>query len=125
MDTKIDTEHAAFDTLKLLAAGAVLLGGIFGYYYYSDVSVLVRAIGVLLTLGVSTVIALQSIRGQVFVRFVQGARVELRKVVWPTREETIQTTITVLVFALIMGVFFWLLDMFLLYATRLLTGQGA
>jgi len=124
MDTKIDTEHAAFDTLKLLAAGAVLLGGIFGYYYYSDVSVLVRAIGVLLTLGVSTVIALQSIRGQVFVRFVQGARVELRKVVWPTREETIQTTITVLVFALIMGVFFWLLDMFLLYATRLLTGQG-
>ena len=125
MDTKIDTEHAAFDTLKLLAAGAVLLGGIFGYYYYSDVSVLVRAIGVLLALGVSTVIALQSIRGQVFVRFVQGARVELRKVVWPTREETIQTTITVLVFALIMGVFFWLLDMFLLYATRLLTGQGA
>ena len=125
MDTKIDTEHAAFDTLKLLAAGAVLLGGIFGYYYYSDVSVLVRAIGVLLTLGVSTVIALQSIRGQVFVRFVQGARGELRKVVWPTREETIQTTITVLVFALIMGVFFWLLDMFLLYATRLLTGQGA
>ncbi|MFL2553784.1 MAG: preprotein translocase subunit SecE [Candidatus Rariloculaceae bacterium] len=124
MDTKIDTEHAAFDTLKLLAAGAVLLGGIFGYYYYSDVSVLVRAIGVLLALGVSTVIALQSIRGQVFVRFVQGARVELRKVVWPTREETIQTTITVLVFALIMGVFFWLLDMFLLYATRLLTGQG-
>ena len=124
MDTKIDTEHAAFDTLKLLAAGAVLLGGIFSYYYYSDVSVLVRAIGVLLTLGVSTVIALQSIRGQVFVRFVQGARVELRKVVWPTREETIQTTITVLVFALIMGVFFWLLDMFLLYATRLLTGQG-
>ena len=85
---------------------------------------MVRAIGVLLTLGVSTVIALQSIRGQVFVRFVQGARVELRKVVWPTREETIQTTITVLVFALIMGVFFWLLDMFLLYATRLLTGQG-
>ena len=124
MDTKIDTEHAAFDTLKLLAAGAVLLGGIFGYYDYSDVSVLVRAIGVLLALGVSTVIALQSIRGQVFVRFVQGARVELRKVVWPTREETIQTTITVLVFALIMGVFFWLLDMFLLYATRLLTGQG-
>jgi preprotein translocase subunit SecE len=50
--------------------------------------------------------------------------VELRKVVWPTREETIQTTVTVLVFALIMGVFFWLLDMFLLYATRLLTGQG-
>ena len=56
--------------------------------------------------------------------FVNQVRAETRKVVWPTREETIQTTVTVLVFALIMGVFFWLLDMFLLYATRLLTGQG-
>ncbi len=125
MDTKVDAGNAAFDTLKLLAAGAVLLGGIFGNYYYADVSVLVRAIGVLLALGVGTVIALQSTRGQKLMKFVQGARVELRKVVWPTREETIQMTITVLIFAMIMGVFFWLLDMFLLYATRLLTGQGA
>ena len=125
MDTKVDAGNAAFDTLKLLAAGAVLLGGIFGNYYYADVSVLVRAIGVLLALGVGTVIALQSTRGQELMKFVQGARVELRKVVWPTREETIQMTITVLIFAMIMGVFFWLLDMFLLYATRILTGQGA
>jgi preprotein translocase subunit SecE len=125
MDTKVDAGNAAFDALKLLAAGAVLLGGIFGYYYYADVSVLVRAIGVLLALGVGAVISLQSTRGQELVKFVQGARVELRKVVWPTREETIQMTITVLIFAMIMGVFFWLLDMFLLYATRLLTGQGA
>ena len=49
---------------------------------------------------------------------------EMRKVVWPTREESIQTTIAVLVFALIMGVFFWFLDLFLLWFTRLLTGQG-
>jgi len=124
MDTKVDAGNSALDTLKLLIAGAVLLGGIFGYYYYADVSVLIRAIGVLLSFGAGVAIALQSIRGQEFLRFVQGARVELRKVVWPTREETIQTTITVLVFAMIMGVFFWLLDMFLLYATRLLTGQG-
>ncbi len=122
MDT--DTGNPALDTLKLLIAGGVLLGGIFGYYYYSDVSVLIRAIGVLLAFALGVVVALQSVRGQEFLKFVQGARVELRKVVWPTREETIQTTITVMVFALIMGVFFWLLDMFLLYATRLLTGQG-
>ncbi len=51
-------------------------------------------------------------------KFIQGARVELRKVVWPTREETIQTTLVVLVFALIGGVFFWLLDLVLLFATK-------
>ena len=53
---------------------------------------------------------------------MQGSRVELRKVVWPTREETLQTTLAVLVFALIMGVFFWLLDLSLLALTRRLTG---
>ncbi len=124
MDTKADAGIAAFDTLKLLVAGSILLGGIFGYYYYSDVSVLIRAIGVLLAFALGVVVALQSTRGQAFVRFVQGTRLELRKVVWPTREETIQTSVTVLVFTLIMAVFFWLLDIFLLWITRLLTGQG-
>ncbi len=124
MDTKVDAGAAAFDTVKLLVAGGIVLGGIVGNYYFADVSVLIRAIGVLLAFALGVVVALQSIRGQEFMRFVQGARVELRKVVWPTREETIQTSVTVLVFTLIMGVFFWLLDVFLLWFTRLLTGQG-
>ncbi|MDH3729056.1 MAG: preprotein translocase subunit SecE [Myxococcales bacterium] len=122
MDT--DTGNSTLDTLKLLAAGGILLGGIVGYYYYADVSVLIRVIGVMLALAAAVFVALQSSRGQEFWKFVQGSRIELRKVVWPTREETIQTTITVLIFATVMGVFFWLLDMFLLYVTRLLTGQG-
>ncbi len=124
MDTRADSGSSALDTLKLLVAGGILLGGIFGYYNFPEVSVLLRAIGVLLAFALGVVVALQSTRGQEFLKFVQGSRVELRKVVWPTREETIQTTVTVMVFALIMGVFFWLLDMFLLYFTRLLTGQG-
>jgi len=124
MDTKVDTQKTALDTLKLLVAGAVLLGGVVGYYYYPEVSVVLRALGVLIALAIAVVIALQSVQGQALWRFVQGSRVEMRKVVWPTREEAIQTTIAVLVFALIMGVFFWLLDLFLLWFTRFLTGQG-
>jgi len=124
MDTKVETQKTALDTLKLLAAGGVLIGGIVGYYYYVDFPVVFRALGVLVALGLAVVIALQSFQGQALWRFVQGSRVEMRKVVWPTREEAIQTTIAVLVFALIMGVFFWLLDLFLLWFTRFLTGQG-
>ena len=90
----------------------------------ADLPVVVRALGVLLALALAVVVALQSVQGQGFWRFVQGSRVEMRKVVWPTREEAIQTTIAVLIFAFIMGVFFWLLDLFLLWLTRLLTGQG-
>jgi preprotein translocase subunit SecE len=73
---------------------------------------------VLVALGVAVVISLQSAMGKALWGFVQGSRVEMRKVIWPTREEAIQTTIAVLVFALIMGVFFWLLDLFLLWFTR-------
>jgi preprotein translocase subunit SecE len=124
MDTKVETEKTVLDTLKLLVAGGVLLGGVVGYYNYPDVPGVVRALGVMVALAIAIVIALQSVQGQALWRFVQGSRVEMRKVVWPTREEAIQTTIAVLVFALIMGVFFWLLDLFLLWFTRFLTGQG-
>ena len=70
-------------------------------------------------------VALQSEPGREFWRFMQGARVELRKVVWPTKVETRQTTIAVIVFVVIMGVFFWALDLLLLWITRTLTGQGS
>jgi preprotein translocase subunit SecE len=64
------------------------------------------------------------LQGRTLWKFIQGARVELNKVVWPTREETIQTTLVVLVVALFGGVFFFLLDMFLAWVTSRLTGQG-
>tara|TARA_B100001123_G_scaffold284873_1_gene317507 strand:- start:43 stop:420 length:378 start_codon:yes stop_codon:yes gene_type:complete len=124
MDTKVESQKTGLDTVKLLIAGAVLLGGIVSYYYYPEVSVVLRALGVLVALGVAVFVSLQSTQGQALWKFVQGSRVEIRKVIWPTREEAIQTTIAVLVFALIMGVFFWLLDLFLLWFTRFLTGQG-
>ncbi len=124
MDTKADTGSTPLDTLKLVVAGAVLLGGLVGYYYYADIATVIRALGVLVAFGLSVVILLQSTQGKALWRFINASRVELRKVVWPTRDEAIQTTIAVFVFTLIMGVFFWLLDMFLLWLTRLLTGQG-
>jgi preprotein translocase subunit SecE len=124
MDSKADTGSTPLDTLKLVAAAAVFLSGIVGYYYYSDVAVVLRAIGVLVALALSAVVLLQSTQGKALWRFMSSSRVELRKVIWPTREEAIQTTVAVMVFTLIMGVFFWLLDMFLLWLTRLLTGQG-
>ena len=121
--SKKDTGPGPLDTVKLLLAAAVLLGGIVAYYYFEDESLLLRAAGVLVGLALGIVIALQSTQGRELWRFIQGARVELRKVIWPTRQEALQTTLTVLVFALILGIFFWGLDFFLLWGTRVLTGQ--
>ena len=125
METREDTEPTILDTAKLVLAAAILVGSIFAYYYYADESVLLRAVGIFVAFVVAVWIGFQSAQGRTLWRFIQAARVELRKVVWPTREETMQTTIVVLVFAMIMGVFFWLLDLSLLWFTSLVTGQGS
>jgi preprotein translocase subunit SecE len=124
MDTKVEGQPTFVDTAKLLLAVGIVVAAIVGYYLYPNTSVLLRAIGLLLAIGLAAWIALTSAQGQSLWKFIQAARIELRKVVWPTREETTQTTIAVLVFAVIMGVFFWLLDLLLLYVTSLITGQG-
>ena len=123
MDSKADTGATPLDTLKLVAAAGVLVGGLVAYYYYADVAVVLRAIGVLVAFGLAVLILLQSAQGKALLHFVNASRVELRKVVWPTREETVQTTGIVLLFAAIMGTFFWLLDLFLLWVTSFVTGN--
>ncbi len=125
MDTKIEEQPTVVDTAKLAFAIVVVLAGLVGYYYFADSPGLVRALGVVVALAVAGAIAFTSLQGRTLWKFIQGARVELNKVVWPTREETLQTTLVVLVVALFGGVFFWLLDLFLLWATTRITGQGS
>jgi len=125
METKVEEQPTVVDTAKLAFAIVVVLAGLVAYYYFADASALLRALGVILALAVGAVVAFTSLQGRTLWKFIQGARVELNKVVWPTREETIQTTLVVLVVALIGGVFFWLLDLFLLWVTTQITGQGS
>ena len=113
---------SALDTAKLVAALAILVGGIAGFYVLDTYPLAVRWVIVLLALAGGLFVALQSMQGRAFWQFVQGSRVELRKVVWPTRQESLQTTLVVFVAILVMGLFFWLLDMLLGYVTRVLTG---
>jgi preprotein translocase subunit SecE len=114
----------ALDTVKLVAAIAILVGGIAAFYMLSTYPIAVRWLIVLASLAGGIFVALQSLQGRTFAQFVQGSRVELRKVVWPTRQETLQTTLVVFVAILIMGIFFWILDWILGAVTRALTGQG-
>jgi len=76
---------------------------------------------VIFSVVMSLLIFFKTQRGLIFWEFLQGSRVEMRKVVWPTKQETIQTTLTVFVFVLVLGIFFWLLDFLLLYITTSIT----
>jgi preprotein translocase subunit SecE len=125
MNANTETSGAsAVDVIKTLFAVALLLGGIVGYYYFADASIALRAAGVVLGIALGIGVFATTERGRELWGFIQSSRTELRKVVWPTRPETIQTTVAVIIFTLIMGIFFWILDKGLLWATRLLTGQG-
>jgi preprotein translocase subunit SecE len=125
MTQKVETGPSALDTVKLAAAVAILVGGIAAFYLMSSYPLALRWAIVLASLGVGIFVALQSVQGRAFWEFVQGSRVELRKVVWPTRQETLQTTLVVFVAILAMGIFFWVLDWVLGSITAALTGRGA
>ena len=125
MDAKLDSKPTILDTVLLLLSMVILVGSIFAYYYFASESALLRSIGILVAFVLAVWVAFQSAQGKTLWAFIQGARVELRKIVWPTREEAVQTSIIVLVFAMIMGTFFFLLDIFLRWFTLFVTGQGA
>ena len=124
MSTHTETSQSGvLDILKLLVAAGALLGGLYGYYFYeNDLALPLRVLMVLAGTAAGIGIAMTSAQGQRLWHFIQGSRVEIRKVVWPTRTETTQTAIAVFIFTLIMALFFWALDSGLLWLTRRLVG---
>lgn len=104
------------DIVKLAIAAAVLVAGGYGYYQLpalmgQDVSILMRVGLLLVSIVVAAFIAATSTQGASLIEFSKGSRTELRKMVWPTRAETIQTTMIVLVMVVIIAIFLWLIDM--------------
>ena len=121
--TKLKTQNLnRADTFKLLGAGAIVLIALAAFYLFAGHSLLVRVIGLLAAFGVAVAIALRTELGAETLEFIQGARTEVRKVVWPTRAETTQTTLIVIAMVVIMGLLLWLLDVVLFWLIRLITG---
>ena len=124
MSEKVETGGSGVDNLKLGAAILLLVGAIYAFYYFEEQLLVVRVLGLLAVAGIAIFIAAQSSTGKSIMGFISGAQSEVRRVVWPTRAETTQTTLAVLVIVLIMGILLWLFDMVLLAAIQMLTGQG-
>lgn len=99
-----------FDTLKWLLVIAIVITGISGNYWYSDQSLLYRAVALIFLAILALFIAFQTARGKAFYVMFSEARNEIRKVVWPNRQETTQTTLIVVVVVFIMSLLLWGLD---------------
>jgi len=124
MNARAEAGGTGLDTVKLVAAALLLVAGIFGFYYFAAYSTLLRVIGLLVISGVAAAIAVQTEQGRRLWQFGGDVRNEVRKVVWPTRQETLQTTLIVIVMVLILGIVLWLFDMVLVNVLRFLTGHG-
>jgi preprotein translocase subunit SecE len=106
----METTTTIADKVKLTAAAALVCVGIAGYYWLAQQSIVLRILAVFAGIAAGAVVALTSVPGREFVVFTREALVEVRKVVWPTRKETIQTTAAVFAFVVVMAVFLWLSD---------------
>ena len=114
---------SAKDTALMILSVVVLIAGIVAFYWYDELALPFRVAMVVAGLAAGAGLMWFTWYGREFWQFAQAARIELRKVVWPERDETVKTTYVVFGFAVVMGLFFWLLDMGLTYLTRLLGGQ--
>ena len=124
MNSKVETEGSGLDTAKLAAAVSLMVAAVVAFYWFADHSLLLRVLGLLAATGIALFVASQTLVGGRVLGFVSDARTEVRKVVWPTRQETVQTALIVFGVVIFMGIVLWLLDVLLLWAVRLLTGQG-
>ena len=127
MNSKVENSRSAFtDTLLLLISVIMLLGGIAAYYYFQDLAITpVRVAALIAVTLLASWIAAQSQKGGAFFRFLKEADIERRKVVWPTHQEAVQTSLMVIVVVIIISLFLATVDWMIGAAVRsLLSGGG-
>lgn len=124
MSASADSSASGIDTAKLVVSILVLIGGIVAFYHYADVGLVYRVLGVLLSVSASVALLLTTVMGKQFLGFLVEARTEVRKVVWPTRQETVQSTLVVVALVFLVGLLLWTLDAALYWGISIMTGQG-
>jgi preprotein translocase subunit SecE len=124
MNARAEAGSSGLDTAKLVVSATIIVAGIWAFYFFAGYSLLLRVVVLLALSGGAAALALTTAPGRQLWRFAVDSRMEVRKVVWPTRQETMQTTLIVIVMVFLLGVLLWLFDMVLMAILRFLTGQG-
>ncbi|VAW57413.1 Protein translocase subunit SecE [hydrothermal vent metagenome] len=125
MVAKTETEEGSkLDGLKFLVVIALLIGAIWLFYYFEEESLLYRVLGLMAISGVAMAIMYTTQKGYSLWLFARDAKTEVRKVIWPTRQETMQTTLMVVIMVLLVGVMLWAIDAVLRWGVLMITGQG-
>ncbi len=124
MSEKTENPSNSLDMLKWLIVIGLLGGVVAGNYMYEEFSVLYRALAAVVLVAIAGLIAASTVKGSTFITFAKDAKTEVRKVVWPTRQEAVQTTGIVLVAVFIVGILLWILDGIIVRIVSFITGLG-
>ena len=125
MGTRVEASSGVPDVFKWAVAVIVIGAAVVGFYVYAEQSLLLRVVVLLVAVGITVAILYHTERGRLAWGFLRDARNEVRKVVWPTRRETGQTTLIVIAVVAVVGIMLWGFDGVLTYAMRLLLGTGS
>tara|TARA_Y100000590_G_scaffold262183_1_gene294254 strand:- start:3083 stop:3448 length:366 start_codon:yes stop_codon:yes gene_type:complete len=117
---KIESNVSKGDRLKWIVAVAILGLAIVGFYFYTEYPVIYRVLGIVGAIVLDIIILFNTEKGKELRNFMHDARVELNKVIWATRTETLQTTLIIFVVVILMAFFLWLLDKLLGSGVKLL-----
>jgi len=124
MNENTEQAGSGMDTIKLLVVIVLLVAGVYGFYIFADQPLWVRLAGLLAVVGAAVFVALQTAMGRTIWQFAADSRTEVRKVVWPSRQETLQTLLIITIAVLVTALFLWGVDSVLFSIVRALTGQG-
>jgi len=123
MSTKVEEKEYHLDWLKWIVAIALVVGGAFAFTYFEDqYPLIIRTVAVTAVIVVAAFIAANTAKGAAFWALMKAAQVEVRKVVWPTRQEVTQTTLIVVVIVLIAALILWGLDTLIGFLASLVIG---
>jgi preprotein translocase subunit SecE len=121
-NTEAQGSGRGLEVTKWLIVAVLLVTAIVGNYYYRDFSLPLRALAVVLIIVVAGAVALMTTKGKATVAFAREARTEVRKVIWPTRQETLHTTLIVAAVTAVMSLILWGLDGILVRLVSFITG---
>lgn len=124
MSEKVENTTNSADVLKWLIIAALLGGLVVANGMYDNISVLYRAIAAVVVIAAAGGIAITTEKGQGFIEFAKESKIEIRKVVWPTRPEAVQTTLIVLAATVVVGLILWGLDGIIVRLVAFITGIG-
>jgi preprotein translocase subunit SecE len=131
MNTQTESSASVADIVKQVISVVFVVAGVAAFYYFSadhgfikEVRLLYRVLGLVVVMLMVLAMVLSTKAGKAVWEFALESRQEVRKVVWPTRDETMRTTLLVFAMVFIVGLILWVLDMFLFWGVRYLTGQG-